>query len=121
MLPNGCLVVNFPGLINGGEAVVEAAEVEAVSFSSCDGVVAKYWHLEDFHWGVRPLVAALGFLAAVKLGVAVKRVATGGKGRGRVASVEKEGEGQGSGSPVWLPSPVANILFREGSGSSQVG
>ncbi|XP_078438800.1 protein kinase superfamily protein [Wolffia australiana] len=119
VLPNGCLVVNFPGLIalGGGamEVVADPAEVEVVSFSGCKGIAAKYRHLEDYHWAVRPVAAAAGLLATLKLGFTVAKV---GRKKPDQQAAERKGEGQGQGSnPAWLPPPVANILFREAASS----
>ncbi|CAA3019923.1 E3 ubiquitin-protein ligase KEG-like [Olea europaea var. sylvestris] len=75
ILPNGCLVVEFPGrLILGDENksfLADPAEVELVSFDTCPGLVKKYQHLEDFHWAVKPLLIALGLFTAMKLGLRV--------------------------------------------------
>lgn len=135
VLPNGCLVVVFPGkLIFGDEYcfLADPAEVEVVSFNTCQGLVKKYQHLEDFHWAVRPLVVALGLFTALKLGFFI-----GSKGRSRprsksrsksrrkrsgIASVQvddQEQDGQNGGNPAWLPSSVANILFKEGGGTAK--
>lgn len=116
VLPNGCLVVKFPGRVNlkfGGESetfLADPGEVELVSFGMSGSVVEKYWHVEDFHWGVRPLLVGLGFFVVVKLGVCV-----GGKMRGKKSEkVESQrGEG-GGGNAKWLPPNMANIIFREG-------
>ncbi|KMZ71362.1 hypothetical protein ZOSMA_182G00530 [Zostera marina] len=65
ILPNRCLVVNFPGRFVVCEAIdflADPAEVEQVSFSTCEGFVKKFQHLEDFHWLVKPLWIALGYL-----------------------------------------------------------
>ncbi|CAA7397800.1 unnamed protein product [Spirodela intermedia] len=129
VLPNACLVVGFPGLLNFAgpvEAMADAAEVEAVSFEACEGVAGKYRHLEDFHWAVRPLVMVLGLFAALKLGLLVgkagrsSRQAKGGGGPGAAATAmeRQQQDGQGAGNPAWLPPPVANILFREGSAAA---
>lgn len=114
ILPNGCLVVYFPGrLVLGDETNVflaDPAEVEQVSFDTCPGVVKKYQHVEDFHWGVRPLVIALGLFSTMKLTVCVgKRVSR------KLRAGRKSEDGQGVGNAAWLPAPVANILFKEGT------
>ncbi|XVF35608.1 hypothetical protein REPUB_Repub18cG0160700 [Reevesia pubescens] len=122
ILPNGCLVVKFPGRLTFGEEfgkfIADPAEVEAVSFNNCPGVVKKYRHLEDFHWAVRPLLVVLGLFTAMKVGFCVgKRI-----GRSKVMrqssvihnDVHKM-DGQTAGNPAWLPPPVANIIFREGA------
>ena len=71
VLPNGCLEVEFPGALpfgqEHGSCLADPADVEVVDFSTCEGVVQKYQHLEDFHWAVRPLLAAMGLLASMKL------------------------------------------------------
>ncbi|XP_043724902.1 uncharacterized protein LOC122671629 [Telopea speciosissima] len=122
VLPNGCLVVGFPGRFKFGDAcnsfLADPAEVEMVSFSTCPGVVKKYQHLEDFHWVVRPLVIAFGLFTAMKLGFFVgKNVRRSRMKKGRVSLIQGDGQhqdGQSSGNPAWLPPPVANMLFREG-------
>lgn len=118
ILPNGCLAVEFPGRLTFGDESssfsADPAEVEAVSFNTCPGMIKKYQHLEDFHWAVRPLLIALGLFTAVKLGLfAGKKV-----GRSKVKKIQnpviQDGlhvEGQNGG---WLPPKVANIIFREG-------
>ncbi|PIA34436.1 hypothetical protein AQUCO_03700005v1 [Aquilegia coerulea] len=124
ILPNGCLVVSFPGRLAFRDAcgsfLADPAEVEVVSFNTCPGVVKKYQHLEDFHWAVRPLVIALGLFTAMKFGFFV------GKSMRRTRTKKDQshlvqGDGQRQdghgGSSAWLPPPVAN-LFREGGSTS---
>ncbi|GMI81496.1 Kinase of the Outer Chloroplast membrane 1 [Hibiscus trionum] len=122
ILPNGCLVVKFPGRLTFGEELgdilADPAEVEVVSFKNCPGVVKKYQHLEDIHWAVRPLLVAVGVLTAIKAGSFVgKRI---GRSKVKRHSSVIHGDVQhtdhtGSGNPTWLPPPVANIIFREGA------
>ncbi|KAF9616507.1 hypothetical protein IFM89_029968 [Coptis chinensis] len=116
IIPNGCLVVGFPGRLEFGDAcssfLADPAEVEVVSFSTCPGVVKKYQHLEDFHWAIRPLMIALGLFTAMKLGFfAGKSMRRSRTKKGRTSLVQ--GDGQTVGNSAWLPPPVANILFRE--------
>ncbi|XVF48349.1 hypothetical protein PTKIN_Ptkin03bG0183100 [Pterospermum kingtungense] len=120
ILPNGCLVVKFPGRLSFGDEfskfLADPAEVEVVSFNTCPGVVKKYQHLEDFHWAVRPLLVALGVFMAMKVGMFV------GRGIGK-CKVKRQSsilhnhaqlmDCQTGGNPAWLPPPMANILFRE--------
>lgn len=76
VLPNGCLIVKFPGRLSFGEQSIflaDPAEVEMVSFRTCPDMVKKYEHLEDFHWAVRPLLIALGIFTAMKVGFSVGR------------------------------------------------
>ncbi|KAK1577005.1 hypothetical protein Q3G72_018363 [Acer saccharum] len=77
VLPNGCLVVGFPGrLVFGNESnsfLSDPAEVEVVSFNTCPGMVEKLQHIEDYHWSVKPVAIALGLFIAVKLGLSVGR------------------------------------------------
>ncbi|KAL3844033.1 hypothetical protein ACJIZ3_001436 [Penstemon smallii] len=120
VLPNGCLIVKFPGRLTiGGESdsfSADPAEVELVSFNTCPTVVKKYQHLEDFHWAVRPLLIALGLFTAMKMGLFV------GKKVGRGRSKEKKGrdsavpndeqnvDGQGGSNAGWRPPKVTNIF-----------
>ncbi|KAJ4957898.1 hypothetical protein NE237_025009 [Protea cynaroides] len=128
ILPNGCLVVGFPGRIVFGDAcngfLADPAEVEVVSFATCPGIAKKYQHLEDFHWAVRPFVIALGLFTAVKLGFFVGKNLRRSRGKkGHVSLIHGDGQlhdGQSSGNPAWLPPPVANMLFREGASTTTV-
>lgn len=120
VLPNGCLVVGFPGrFVFGQESnsfLADPAEVELVSFKTCPGLVEKYQHLEDYHWSVRPLAIALSVFTAMKFGLFVgQRVSSRLK---KCRSNSKQGDGQdgpAGSNATWLPSPVANIIFREGN------
>lgn len=119
VLPNGCLVVSFPGrLVFGDESntfLADPAEVEAVSFDTCPGVVQKYQHIEDFHWAVRPFAIACTLFTAMKLGLFVGQNIGARLKKGPKNS--KHGDcqdGQTGANASWLPSPVANILFKEG-------
>ncbi|XP_058115573.1 uncharacterized protein LOC131258338 [Magnolia sinica] len=133
VLPNGCLVVRFPGRFVLGDDckfLADPAEVEVVSFNTCQGAVKKYQHLEDFHWAVRPLVIALGLFTALKVGFFIGKNVGRSRSRltstsrlrsrrkkGRVALVQgdiRQLDGQDGSNPAWLPPSVANILFREG-------
>lgn len=119
--PNGCLVVKFPGKFSFGEAtsfLADPSEMEVVSFKTCEGLAKKYQHLEDIHWAVRPLVIALGLFTALKVGVFIGK--SMGKSRrkkvGKVVNIsgqveEQQQDGQNGSNSVWLPHPVANILF----------
>ncbi|KAI7978969.1 hypothetical protein LOK49_Contig590G00007 [Camellia lanceoleosa] len=73
ILPNGCLVVRFPGRLTFGDETSsflgDPAEMEVVSFSTCPDMIKKYQHLENFHWAVRPLLITLGLFTAMKLGL----------------------------------------------------
>lgn len=121
VLPNGCLIVKFPGRFSFDDTantyLADPAQVEAVSFKTCSTLVKKYQHVEDFHWAVRPLVVAFGLFTAMKLGTAVgKKI---GKCRVRgcssvTPSDGQHGEDQTAGGAAWIPPKVANILFREG-------
>ncbi|KAJ6361337.1 hypothetical protein OIU78_001891 [Salix suchowensis] len=118
ILPNGCLIVKFPGRLTIGQEnssfLADPAEVEVVSFNSCPGVVKKYQHFEDFHWAVRPLVIALGIFTAMKVGFFVgKKIGRSNKRQG--SAVESNGQhmdGQtsGNGTNQWFPPSVKNIL-----------
>ncbi|GLU01296.1 hypothetical protein SLE2022_186080 [Rubroshorea leprosula] len=119
ILPNGCLVIKFPGRLSVGEesksCLADPAEVEVVTFSNCPGMLKKYQHLEDFHWAVRPLVVALGLFTAMKLGIFVGRKMVRSKSKKRQGNATQSDlqDNQAAGNPAWLPPPVAN-LFREG-------
>ncbi|GKU87290.1 hypothetical protein SLEP1_g1714 [Rubroshorea leprosula] len=119
ILPNGCLVIKFPGRLSVGEesksCLADPAEVEVVTFSNCSGMLKKYQHLEDFHWAVRPLVVALGLFTAMKLGFFVGRKMVRSKSKKRQGNATQSDlqDNQAAGNPAWLPPPVAN-LFREG-------
>ncbi|XP_017982680.1 PREDICTED: E3 ubiquitin-protein ligase KEG isoform X1 [Theobroma cacao] len=122
ILPNGCLVVKFPGRLTIGEEVgkflADPAEVEVVSFNNCPGLVKKYQHLEDFHWAVRPFLVALGLLTAMKVGFFVGKRISKSKVKRQSSVIQSDFQhmdGQTAGNPAWLPPPVANILFREGA------
>ncbi|KAE8687801.1 hypothetical protein F3Y22_tig00111008pilonHSYRG00208 [Hibiscus syriacus] len=122
ILPNGCLVVKFPGRLSiqeeSGEFLADPAEVEVVSFNNCPGLMKKYQHLEDFHWAVRPLVVALGLFTAMKVGFFIGKKIRRSKAGRRSSSIHSEVQHmdeQTDGSPAWVPPPVANILFREGA------
>ncbi|XP_052159094.1 E3 ubiquitin-protein ligase KEG isoform X1 [Oryza glaberrima] len=124
ILPNGCLVIKFPGKFNLGEVcscLADPSEVEVVSFDKCEGIVKKYEHLEDFHWAVRPLFIAVGFFTALKLGIFVGKGIARPRSR-KVASVSDQSdhqqlqqqEVQNNANAAWLPPTVANMLFRDG-------
>ncbi|KDP37068.1 hypothetical protein JCGZ_06124 [Jatropha curcas] len=119
ILPNGCLIVGFPGrFVFGDESnsfLADPAEVELVSFDSCPGMVEKYYHLEDFHWAVRPLVIALGLFTAMKLTISIGRGASTKLRKG-----QRSGDGQGSGNTAWLHPPIANILFEEDAPTANI-
>ncbi|XP_075101400.1 protein KINASE OF THE OUTER CHLOROPLAST MEMBRANE 1 [Nicotiana tabacum] len=120
VLPNGCLVVNFPGMLVFGDEnssfLADPAEVEIVSFDTCPGIVKKYQHLEDFHWAVRPLLVALGLFTAMKLGLFVgKKVRRSKVKKGRNPVIHIEGQQGDAQNAAWLPPKVANIIFREGA------
>ncbi|XP_022754485.1 E3 ubiquitin-protein ligase KEG-like [Durio zibethinus] len=122
ILPNGCLVVKFPGRLSFGEEfgkfLADPAEVEIVSFNNCPGVVKKFQHLEDFHWVVRPLIVALGLFTAMKVGIFVGKRFGRSKVKRHSTVIHNDVQridGQTAGNPAWLPPPVANILFREGA------
>ncbi|CAL5440203.1 unnamed protein product [Camellia sinensis] len=121
ILPNGCLVVRFPGRLTFGDETSsflgDPAEMEVVSFNTCPDMIKKYQHLEDFHWAVRPLLIALGLFTAMKLGLFVGKKMGRSKVRKRNKVVmltdSQHMDGQSGGNAAWLPPKVANI-FREG-------
>lgn len=126
ILPNGCLVVKFPGILTFGDEcnnfMADPAEVEEVSFNTCPGMVKKYQHLEDFHWAVRPLLIALGLFTAMKLGIFAGRKIGGPKmKKGHQNIAQSDGhhvDGHIASNPTWLPPPVANMIFREGASAA---
>lgn len=123
ILPNGCLIVKFPGMLTLGDEnstfVADPAEVALVTFDTCPGIVKKYQHLEDFHWAVRPLLVALGLFTAMKLGIFVgSKMGRSNVRKQQTGAAQNENQhtdGQNSGNPAWRPPNVANILFREGA------
>ncbi|XP_044463956.1 E3 ubiquitin-protein ligase KEG isoform X2 [Mangifera indica] len=120
VLPNGCLVVKFPGRLTFGEDcsssfLADPAEVEVVTFSTCPGMVKKYQHLEDHHWVVRPLLIVLGLFTAMKMGIFIgRKVRRGSKVKKQPNNVMniQHIDGQTTGNPGWLPPSLANILFK---------
>ncbi|XP_062008177.1 protein KINASE OF THE OUTER CHLOROPLAST MEMBRANE 1-like [Rosa rugosa] len=116
VLPNGCLVVRFPGRLEFGDEacsfLADPYEVELVSFETCPGLVKKYQHVEDFHWAVRPLTIAFGLFTAMKFSLFVGRNVSA-----RVKGRRNSLQGQSGGNSAWLPPPVAN-LFKEGSSTA---
>nr|GEV11297.1 E3 ubiquitin-protein ligase KEG-like [Tanacetum cinerariifolium] len=126
ILPNGCLVVQFPGkfALKGDckSFLADPAEVEHVSFDTCQTLVDKYQHVEDHHWAVRPLVVAFGVLTAMKFGFIVGHSMGSRLKKGRRSRTHGGDSGRGSqdgknsvGKSKWLPSPVANMLSRDGT------
>lgn len=117
VLPNGCLVVSFPGrFVFGDECnifLADPAEVERVSFDTCPGVVQKYQHIEDFHWVVRPLAITFTLFTAMKLGLFVGQ-SIGARWKKSPRNRKRCKDGQTGGNASWLPPPVANMLFKEG-------
>ncbi|KAK7384687.1 hypothetical protein VNO78_30388 [Psophocarpus tetragonolobus] len=75
ILPNGCLVVKFPGMLPFGNEpntyLADPSEVEVVEFRTCPGIIEKYQHVEDHHWAIRPVLIAIGLLTALRLGISV--------------------------------------------------
>lgn len=120
VVPNGCLIVRFPGRLTFGEQcssfLADPAEVEVVTFNTCPGMVKKYQHLEDLHWAVRPLFIALGLFTAMQMGFSVGRKLRGAKAKKLQSSViQKDGQhvdGQVAGNPAWLPPSMANMLSK---------
>ncbi|KAF7149874.1 hypothetical protein RHSIM_Rhsim02G0202200 [Rhododendron simsii] len=118
ILPNGCLVVKFPGILTFGNEndnfLADPAEVEAVSFNSCAGVIKKYQHLEDFHWAVRPLLIALGLFTAMKVGLFVGKKMGRSKVKKRndamIPCDVQHADGQNGGNAAWLPSKMPNVF-----------
>ncbi|XP_020230328.1 uncharacterized protein LOC109811099 [Cajanus cajan] len=139
ILPNGCLVVKFPGMLPFGNEpstyLADPSEVEVVEFRTCPGVIEKYQHVEDHHWVVRPLLIAFGLFTAFKFGISI-----GNKVRrnNKVSAVESESQhveaknvnsaitakspsAVNSGNKTWVVPAVANMLFKEGGGNTTNG
>ncbi|XP_030951373.1 E3 ubiquitin-protein ligase KEG [Quercus lobata] len=121
ILPNGCLLVKFPGILTFKDewsSFADPAEVEMVTFNTCPGMGRKYQHLEDFHWAVRPLLITLGLFTAMKLGIFVgKKIGRSKVKKQQTSAIHTDGQhmdGQSAGSSAWIPPKVANMLFREG-------
>lgn len=118
VLPNGCLIVKFPGIPIFGDDndfLADPAEVELVSFDACPTVIKKYQHLEDFHWAVRPLLIALGLFTAMKMGLLIgKKVGRGKpkKGCDPVAALPTDNQNvdcqSASNNHPWRPPKVTN-------------
>ncbi|KAJ0074834.1 hypothetical protein Patl1_34544 [Pistacia atlantica] len=119
VLPNGCLIVGFPGRFVFGQesnnSLADPAEVELVSFETCPGMVEKYQHIEDYHWSVRPLAIALSLFTAMKFGLFVGRSVSSKLKKRRSSTRGDSQDGPAGSNAAWLPSPVANIIFREGN------
>lgn len=121
ILPNGSLVVKFPGKFQIGNEIssfyADPAQVELISFNNCLGIVEKYQHVEDFHWAVRPLAIALSLFTALKLGFFVGhsvgiKLKKRKKNQGQGESCSQEG--QSGNNSAWIP----NILFRDGASTA---
>ncbi|KZV47630.1 hypothetical protein F511_14416 [Dorcoceras hygrometricum] len=120
VLPNGCLIVKFPGRLTIGDEkssfLADPAETELISFETCPTVLKKYQHLEDFHWVIRPVLIALGLFTAMKFGLFVgKKVGRakakkGNSNPGVQNDNQTTGDGQSSSNTAWRPPKVANIF-----------
>ncbi|KAF5456745.1 hypothetical protein F2P56_026191 [Juglans regia] len=119
ILPNGCLMVKFPGILTFGDEwntfLADPAEVEMVAFKKCPGMVRKYQHLEDFHWAVRPLLITIGLFTAMKLGIFVgKKMGRSKVKKHEASSIQTDSQymdGQNASNSLWIPPKVANMLF----------
>ena len=116
ILPNGCLVVKFPGMLNFLDApstvLADPSEVDVVNFKNCPKMIEKYQHVEDHHWAVRPVLIAFGFLTAVKLGMSIGKKLGRNMNANAMDSESHYTDNQNA-SPTWTSS-VANIFSREG-------
>ncbi|XP_060196394.1 protein KINASE OF THE OUTER CHLOROPLAST MEMBRANE 1-like [Lycium barbarum] len=127
ILPNGCLIVQFPGrMVFGDEPntfLADPDEVIQVSFDTCPGIIEKYQHLEDFHWSIRPLSIAFSLFTAVKLGVSVGKCINAKlkkESKNHQTSIDSRAqEGEVGGKSAWFPPNVANILFQEGAATAR--
>ncbi|KAM3327716.1 E3 ubiquitin-protein ligase KEG isoform X1 [Capsicum galapagoense] len=123
ILPNGCLVVQFPGrMVFGDEPntfLADPDEVIHVSFDTCPSIIEKYQHLEDFHWSIRPLSIAFTLFTAVKLGVSVGKCINAKLKKDtkdhKTASDGRSQDGPAGGKFAWHRPTVANILFKDGA------
>lgn len=134
VLPNGGLIVDFPGrLFNRKGWWADPEEIEVIRINEINGFVKKYQHLEKMHWAVRPALSLIGFLIAARTGVVIVNLVTRplrGKKQQAAASANEasmkleessnhpnsqllmiNGFEKESNSPsvttVWLPSQVA--------------
>ncbi|BBN17803.1 hypothetical protein MPTK1_7g16990 [Marchantia polymorpha subsp. ruderalis] len=77
VLPNGGLMVDFPGRFRNRKGWwADAEEVEVVRIQEIEGIVQKYQHIESMHWAIRPVVSLLGFLIVARAGIVVVNVMT---------------------------------------------
>lgn len=124
ILPNGCLVVQFPGRLVFGDKpntfLADPDEVIKVSFDTCPGIIKKYQHLEDFHWCIRPLSVAFTLFTAAKLGVSVGRCINaklkGDSKDHQMSNDRRAKDGEVGGKRTWLRP---NILFKEGAATAR--
>lgn len=125
ILPNGGLIVDFPGrLFNGKGWWADPEEIEVVRINEVEGLLKKYQHIEKMHWAVRPAVSLIGLLVAVRTGVVVVNLLTRPfLGKKQMATANDGGMKDGdfptdhpnkmrkeASSPLntdWLPSQVA--------------
>ncbi|CAN1814620.1 E3 ubiquitin-protein ligase KEG [Linum perenne] len=119
VLPNGCLVVIFPGRFTFNDEskyfLADPAQVEVVTFNTCPGLVEKYQHVEDFHWAIRPLTIALGAFTAMKLGISTGRAVSS-----KLNKTLKSDDNKTGSKTDWLPQSVANVIFKDGLASTTV-
>lgn len=142
VLPNGGLMVNFPGrFFNRKGGWADPEETEVIRINEISGVINKYQHLEKMHWAVRPALSLIGFLIAARTGVVILNLVTRPlRGKKQPTSDNEAGvkvdENQANnaqhlngfgkelsapGNPVWLPSQVAaatstvaSLIFGDG-------
>ena len=77
VLPNGGLIVDFPGrLFNRKGWWADPEEIEVIRINEINGFVKKYQHLEKMHWAVRPALSLIGFLIAARTGVVIVNLVT---------------------------------------------
>ncbi|TKY58131.1 E3 ubiquitin-protein ligase KEG [Spatholobus suberectus] len=135
ILPNGCLVVKFPGMLPFGNGpstyLADPSEVEVVEFRTCPGMIEKYQHVEDHHWAIRPLLIAIGLFTALKLGISVGKKVRRNRKVNAIDSQSQYLDGKNAssatttrsssainpGNKTWVPT-VANMLFKEGGNTS---
>ena len=115
ILPNGCLVVKFPGMLTFGDEsntfLADPSEIDLVNFRTCPRMIEKYQHVEDHHWAVRPILIAFGLLTALKLGMSIGKKIRRNMNANANANESQYKDSHNASNSKWRPS-VVNIIFR---------